>query len=308
MICKQCGTENNEAAKFCRACGAKLEMPAPPERNYCSKCGMENNPESAFCRNCGNSLKGAGVRQQFRPGPSSGPTTGPSPGPSMQASSGFGAAKESLGPKLAELFKMTFKCPVEYMQKAVKNDDYWLATVFVALIADLIFALIPAIALGSAISGYGVSGYGSSVIKVFFGIFIAMVVIEALCILALFAAEKIFGCSCTLKNVVAVLGPVYFLSGLALIVILLFTVTGSGGMILIANIIAVPLMIMSSVIMMKAHEVVSGLKDARMVYAFVVYVVIAIVVIAIILAIAGAGLRNTGALNFGYFLNNLLNY
>jgi hypothetical protein len=202
---------------------------------------------------------------------------------------------------------MSFKSPVKYMKKAVRYEDYWLTTVFVALIADLIFAVIPSIALASAFSGYGGSGYGSSVVGVFFGIFIAMVVIEGLCILAMFAAEKIFGCSCTLKNVVAVTGPVYFLTSLAMIVVLLFAMTGSGGMIVIAYIISVPLMIMAMVLSIKAHEVVSGLKDAKMVYAYVAYAVIAIVFIVIVMAIAGVSLRNGAAGNFSIFLNNLLN-
>ena len=67
MICRQCGTENNDAAKFCRECGAKLEQPQPqaaPQGSFCPSCGTQNSPESVFCRNCGTKLKEPGFSQQ----------------------------------------------------------------------------------------------------------------------------------------------------------------------------------------------------------------------------------------------------
>ncbi len=50
MRCSACQHENREGAKFCRACGAKLEF-------ACSVCGVLAEPGAAFCDNCGAALE-----------------------------------------------------------------------------------------------------------------------------------------------------------------------------------------------------------------------------------------------------------
>ncbi len=50
MKCSQCQSQNPEDAKFCNACGARLE-PA------CPGCGRINPPGSNFCNGCGNNLR-----------------------------------------------------------------------------------------------------------------------------------------------------------------------------------------------------------------------------------------------------------
>src|SRR5215510_5860556 len=50
MYCSQCQHENREEAKFCEACGSKLEL-------SCPACGKQVRPGAAFCDNCGTPLK-----------------------------------------------------------------------------------------------------------------------------------------------------------------------------------------------------------------------------------------------------------
>ncbi|MBI4639665.1 MAG: AAA family ATPase, partial [Candidatus Tectomicrobia bacterium] len=49
MICSSCQHENPEGAKFCNACGAKLET-------ACPQCGHPNPSGSRFCNECGFNL------------------------------------------------------------------------------------------------------------------------------------------------------------------------------------------------------------------------------------------------------------
>ncbi|MEW6296360.1 MAG: adenylate/guanylate cyclase domain-containing protein [Thermodesulfobacteriota bacterium] len=49
MDCPQCHHENRAGAKFCRACGAKLDL-------SCPSCGTVNEPGAAFCDHCGTAL------------------------------------------------------------------------------------------------------------------------------------------------------------------------------------------------------------------------------------------------------------
>jgi class 3 adenylate cyclase/tetratricopeptide (TPR) repeat protein len=49
MFCLKCQHENREGAKYCEACGNKLE-------HTCPSCGNQVRPEAAFCDHCGTSL------------------------------------------------------------------------------------------------------------------------------------------------------------------------------------------------------------------------------------------------------------
>ena len=49
MRCPQCQHENRDRAKFCSACGEKLDL-------SCPSCGTVNEPGAAFCDNCGTAL------------------------------------------------------------------------------------------------------------------------------------------------------------------------------------------------------------------------------------------------------------
>jgi len=49
MICPRCQHDNPDGAKFCNACGAKLE-------SACPACGHLNPPGSRFCNECGGKL------------------------------------------------------------------------------------------------------------------------------------------------------------------------------------------------------------------------------------------------------------
>src|SRR5215207_5506413 len=50
MHCSACQHENREEAKFCEACGNKLEL-------ICPSCGTHARTGAAFCDTCGASLK-----------------------------------------------------------------------------------------------------------------------------------------------------------------------------------------------------------------------------------------------------------
>ena len=49
MKCPECQFDNREGAKFCKECGAKLEL-------TCPKCGIRITPPSKFCDECGTEL------------------------------------------------------------------------------------------------------------------------------------------------------------------------------------------------------------------------------------------------------------
>ena len=50
MRCPECQFENREGAKFCKKCGAKLEL-------ACPKCNSDLTPDSFFCDECGYDLR-----------------------------------------------------------------------------------------------------------------------------------------------------------------------------------------------------------------------------------------------------------
>lgn len=54
MICKSCGNEINDSAKFCRFCGKEV---VTEELNKCPECGQEIEGTELFCRHCGTKLK-----------------------------------------------------------------------------------------------------------------------------------------------------------------------------------------------------------------------------------------------------------
>ena len=60
MICPKCNKSNNDSAKFCSGCGAKLEAVSqePVQQiekpaTVCANCGKELKPGAKFCAFCG---------------------------------------------------------------------------------------------------------------------------------------------------------------------------------------------------------------------------------------------------------------
>lgn len=63
-VCRACGMENAPGARFCRSCGASLDIASPA----CSSCGQANAPTARYCRQCGAALWPATPpRPAFRP-------------------------------------------------------------------------------------------------------------------------------------------------------------------------------------------------------------------------------------------------
>jgi class 3 adenylate cyclase len=54
MVCPKCQFENREGAKFCKECGAKLEL-------ACPKCGAIIISDSKFCEKCGQALSKSAI-------------------------------------------------------------------------------------------------------------------------------------------------------------------------------------------------------------------------------------------------------
>ena len=56
--CQSCSAEVPENAKFCRACGGRLEaLIADMEYDRCPVCGKETLPGTKFCRHCGSKME-----------------------------------------------------------------------------------------------------------------------------------------------------------------------------------------------------------------------------------------------------------
>lgn len=58
--CRQCGTENAEARRFCAECGAALPR-------LCPDCGFANEPRAKFCGGCGTPLVSRAAPQEAAP-------------------------------------------------------------------------------------------------------------------------------------------------------------------------------------------------------------------------------------------------
>lgn len=322
MICKECGIENNDSAKFCKACGAKLEMPQPepapapePANVFCQQCGTENSPTASFCKNCGSPLtKNESATQSVpqsepqRMSQSASTTIPPqsaAPAPD-QTKTGGGAfhgaastmnqAKQSAGPKITELLKMTFTSPVKYIEKASEDANYWLASAFVVLVSSFLIAIIAALRVSGNYVGYSVSPIGP-----FFIVLIVLLICQAANAGSLFISEKIFGGKGSFKNVIGGMGPSLLFAAISGLAIAIFA--SSEGGVIIGTILGAIATVLSEIVLWKAHEVVSGLKDAKMVYSLLCYMAILIIVILIIASIAGGMLRTTLITNLGTFFN-----
>jgi hypothetical protein len=61
--CPKCATENNDTAKFCKACGCDLRVLAvapvaqPAPTQSCAQCSTDNIFNAKFCKSCGASIQ-----------------------------------------------------------------------------------------------------------------------------------------------------------------------------------------------------------------------------------------------------------
>ena len=72
MSCPQCQIENPPGAKFCRGCGARLDL-------RCPACQHANLPGSRFCNECGHALVTAAPAPSAPTQPPPVPETAPPP-------------------------------------------------------------------------------------------------------------------------------------------------------------------------------------------------------------------------------------
>ncbi len=52
-----CGHVNDEGAKFCKICGAKIELPQPKVKKICPHCQAEIEEDAKFCAECGSPVE-----------------------------------------------------------------------------------------------------------------------------------------------------------------------------------------------------------------------------------------------------------
>ena len=59
-VCQRCNFQNEGTAKFCRSCGVKLVVSTPPKQKntICQECNFQNEEIAKFCKNCGAKMKG----------------------------------------------------------------------------------------------------------------------------------------------------------------------------------------------------------------------------------------------------------
>jgi hypothetical protein len=98
--CTKCGHSNKDAAKFCGACGSKIELPSTaeprPAETLCPVCGSKNRPGVHFCGYCGANLSQAAEGATAVP-PPSGATLVDAEGPA-EPSAGQPIAVEAVEP------------------------------------------------------------------------------------------------------------------------------------------------------------------------------------------------------------------
>lgn len=68
MVCKNCGNQISDEAKFCKFCGSSSpDKSAASPGKFCRACGAQNAEGAQFCQNCGNQL--ASTRPAVTPTP-----------------------------------------------------------------------------------------------------------------------------------------------------------------------------------------------------------------------------------------------
>ena len=298
MICRQCGTENSESAKYCKGCGALLEArPAPqpvrpvqanaePERNFCPECGTINAIGAKFCKACGSKLN-------------SGAAAGNAANKARDAAQRF--RQSSLGGNIMPMIKMSFAAPVDAIRRAHEDQDNWLATLIAIIVKALIIAVIPTMKIRSMIiDQVGQEAWDSYKDEVadqlgfsFSGMFMALLVISLLCdaamIFGLFGIGKAFGGSSQLKNWIGAFCPTAWIGmcGSLIVVFSLMTVIsglqhgGGKGAMIFAGIVLAIVFIWQIVLMWKAFDIEMDLPENKAVYAFVVGMTVSIVVAAL---------------------------
>lgn len=101
--CAKCGHANKDEAKFCGACGNKLEPAAPPPppveqqpaEVICPVCGSKNRAGVHFCGQCGADL--SRFAQAAPPPPSHGAGAAPAVSPERLAAQAGGTTLPNLG-------------------------------------------------------------------------------------------------------------------------------------------------------------------------------------------------------------------
>lgn len=95
MICPQCGTNVNDGAQFCSACGAKLAKPSAPK--FCALCGNPLDPDALYCDSCGAKVSDMTEPQAAPAAPAAAPAYVQAPAQPVQPSHSAGNAGQRYG-------------------------------------------------------------------------------------------------------------------------------------------------------------------------------------------------------------------
>ncbi|MDE5969142.1 MAG: zinc ribbon domain-containing protein, partial [Muribaculaceae bacterium] len=69
-ICKKCGNNLDDSAKFCVNCGTPVSAEPQASTPFCTNCGAKLEPGVKFCTECGSAVESAGAGQPAAQGPS----------------------------------------------------------------------------------------------------------------------------------------------------------------------------------------------------------------------------------------------
>ncbi len=291
MICKECGTQNNATAKFCRACGSKLEEITVQEqkKNFCPACGSENSENAAFCRNCGMQL----VAAQSTVASATENVKQVTQNENIQKMT---AASKSAFSKAFSMIKMAFADPISAIKSAREDEEYWMSTLIVCLIKDFLIALLPILRLSSYInsqlgayaelaSEYMKENLGIGLPGLFFALFFMLVACDAAIIFVTFGIGKAFGGQVALKNYIGALSPSMIFNAAGSLLVILLLMMSPEGLAVPAAVVLSIVMILQMILIWKAFEVSMEMNEQKAFYAFALAIAAAIIADLIIFKI-----------------------
>lgn len=310
MICRQCGTENSDSARFCKGCGAPLEVQAAPqpepvhaepERNICPECGTLNTVGAKFCKSCGSKLgaasaAGAPISVAGNAASAAGAAGHAAADKAKEAAARF--RQSGVGSNLLPMLKMSFTAPADAIRRAHEDEDNWLATVIAVVLKALIIGIIPTLKMRSMIVGQVGADYWNQYKDEvaqqlgfsFGGLCMTLIAISLICdaaiIFGVFGIGKAFGGKAQVKNWLGTVCPANMigLCGSLIVVIAMLSFIssvqqgGGKGAIIFMCIALILVSVWQLVLMWKAFETEMELPENKAIYAFVLGMFVSIAI------------------------------